>query len=301
MTEPGSDRVEVEVVDAHLHLWDLSTGDYTWNTPALGPVHASFDAATAAATLASAGVGRAVLVQAADTVGDSERLFAAAAEHAWVAGVVAWVPLDDPAQADRLLDRWAATGRLCGVRQLLHDHPDPALLDAPAVRATLSLVAGRGLPLDVPDAWPGLWPAVSRLVEDVPDLSVVLDHLGKPALGLGAQGRSTNDELQRWEQGLARLAEHPSVVAKLSGLGAALRPGATLDARSVRPLVDAALRTFGPERLMFGGDWPVSLGDAGYPRLVTEMRDGLAELGDDERSAVLQGTARRVYALGPAA
>ncbi len=299
MTDPAAGRVEV--VDTHLHLWDLTTGDYTWNTPALGPVHASFDAATAAGTLASAGVDRAVLVQAADTVGDSERMFAAAAEHAWVAGVVAWVPLEDPAGAERLLERWAATGRLCGVRQLLHDHPDPALLDAAAVRTTLALVAERGLPLDVPDAWPALWPAMTRLVEDLPGLTVVLDHLGKPALDLDGRGRAgSGDDLDRWGRDLARLAEHPSVVAKLSGLGAALRPGVAFDARSVRPLVDAALATFGPERLMFGGDWPVSLGGTSYASLLTEVRASLSPLADAERAAVLHGTARRVYGLDAA-
>ena len=88
-------------------------------------MHASFDAATAAGTLASAGVDRAVLVQAADTTGDSERMFAAAAEQPWVAGVVAWVPLGRPAGAEPLLDRWAGTGPLCGVRQLLHDRSRP--------------------------------------------------------------------------------------------------------------------------------------------------------------------------------
>jgi L-fuconolactonase len=297
--EPASGRTEV--IDAHLHLWDLATGDYTWNTSALGPVHASFDAATAAATLASAGVDRAVLVQAADTVGDSERMFAAASACPWVAGVVAWVPLEDPVRAERLLDRWGETGRLCGVRQLLHDAPDPDLLDAPAVRTTLALVAERGLPLDVPDAWPNLWPATTRLVEDLPDLTVVVDHLGKPALGLDDHGRTTaSDGLDRWQHSLERLAEHPSVVAKLSGLGAALRPGVAFDARAVRPLVAAALRTFGPQRLMFGGDWPVSLAKTAYPSLVREVRASLTELSDDERGAVLHGTARRVYGLDPA-
>lgn len=300
MSPPPGTRPEV--IDAHLHLWDLTTGDYTWNTAALGVVYAGFDDTAAAAALASAGVARAVLVQAADTVGDAERMFAVAAARPWVAGVVAWIPLTDPVRAERLLDRWTATGRLCGVRQLLHDDADPDLLDAAAVRTTLSLVAERGLPLDVPDAWPRLWPAVSRLVEDLGDLTVVINHLGKPALGLALddQGRPTSTgRLDRWARDLRRLAEHPSVVAKLSGLDAALGSGTPLDARTVAPLVDTALEAFGPERLMFGGDWPVSLGRTAYPRLVTAVQASLDGLGDADRSAVLQGTARRVYGLGP--
>lgn len=290
---------DAEVVDAHLHLWDLTTGDYTWNTAALGPVHASFDAAAAQDTLTAAGVDRAVLVQAADTVGDSERMFAAAAARAWVAGVVAWVPLDDPPAASALLDRWAATGRLCGVRQLLHDDPDPDRLDAPAVRATLALVAERGLPLDVPDAWPRLWPALLRLLDDVPGLTVVLDHLGKPPLGLDAGGRPADpDGFEAWRRGLREVGAHPAAVAKLSGLDAALADGVRPDRASLAPLVDAALGAFGPGRLMFGGDWPVSLGHAPYADVVAATRASLDDLADAERFAVLGGTATRVYGLG---
>lgn len=290
-----------EVVDAHLHLWDLATGDYAWNTDALGAVHASFDAAQAQVALASGGVGQAVLVQAADTVGDSERMFAVADAHSWVVGVVAWVPLQDPEAAGHLLDRWAATGRLSGVRQLLHDDPDPTLLDAPVVREALGTLAERGLPLDVPDAWPRLWPALARLLGDVPGLVVVLDHLGKPSLGLDAGGRPSDaGGFDAWRRGLRQVAQHPSVVAKLSGLDAALAEGVRPEAAALRPLVETALETFGPDRLLFGGDWPVSLGHAPYADIVAGVLGTLSGLGEAERGAVLAGTARRVYGL-PAA
>lgn len=295
MSEQGGEVPAGDVLDAHLHLWDLGTGDYAWNTPSLGRAHASFGAAEAGATLASAGVRQVLLVQAADTEGDSVRVFAAAAEQPWVAGVVAWVPLDDPRRAGALLDRWAATGLLRGVRMLLHDHPDPDLLDAPDVRVTLAEVAARGLPLDVPDAWPRLWPATTRLVESTPGLVVVLDHLGKPRLELGTRSPASDELFRAWERDLRRLGEHPSVVAKLSGLDAALAPGTVPDARSFAPLVDAALAAFGPDRLMFGGDWPVSLQHTSYADLVDAVRTALRGLGADERSAVLGGTARRVY------
>lgn len=295
MSESAPTTSGGRVLDAHLHLWDLSTGDYAWNTPALGSAHASFGAPQAAETLASAGVDQAVLVQAADTAGDSERMLAAAAGNPWVAGVVAWVPLDDPARAQVLLERWTATGRICGIRQLLHDHPDPNLLDAPDVRATLAEVAAHGLPLDIPDAWPRLWPATTRLVDEMPELTVVLDHLGKPQLDLGARTAAVGDQFRRWERDLRRLGQHPSVVAKLSGLDAALGPRTIPDAHALGPLVNAALTAFGADRLMFGGDWPVSLRHTSYGDLVVEVRAALRGLSADERSAIFSGTARRVY------
>lgn len=277
-------------IDAHLHLWDLDTGDYGWNTPALGAVHGSFGAAQARAALDSAGVAAAVLVQAGDTRGDTERMFAVAEQEPWVAGVVAWLPLADPSEAGRLLDEWSDRP-VVGIRQLLHDHPDPALLDAADVRRTIGLLGERGLPLDVPDAWPRLWPALARLAAES-STTLVLDHLGKPAPG------SAGPE---WRAALAALAAHPHVVAKLSGFAAFLPPGEPVTADAIAPFVDAALAAFGPDRLMFGGDWPISLSGGDYAAVTAAVRGALAGLSAAERDAVFDGTARRVYGLRPAA
>lgn len=275
-------------IDAHLHLWDLGTGDYGWNTSALGPAHATFTAADAGAALAGAGVDAAILVQAADTVGDTERLFAVARTQPWAVGVVGWLPLDDPARAAELLARWSVEPTFSGVRQLLHDHRDPNLLDAPAVRRTLDLLAARAVPLDVPDAWPRLWPALSRLVSDLPGLTVVLDHLGKPAPGSTA-------EFAAWAADLRALARFPQVVAKLSGLGAFLPPGSPLTASAVAPFVDVALEAFGSDRLMLGSDWPVSLAGGTYAEVTAQMDTTLQRLSPAERADLHVRTAERVY------
>ena len=142
------------IVDAHLHLWDLTRSEYGWITPELGALHATFTPEQAAAELAAVGVGSAVLVQAEDSERDTDLMLEAAREHAWVAGVVGWVQLDDPAIAEQQLDRRQDAPRLCGVRHLVHDDPRDDFLRLPSVRSSLRVLAERGLPFDVPDAWP---------------------------------------------------------------------------------------------------------------------------------------------------
>ena len=129
MSESGAGVAGLGIVDAHLHLWDLATGEYTWNTAALGPVHASFGPVDAAEMLASAQVDRAVLVQAADTIGDSDRMFAAAVGHPWIAGVVAWI-------------RWM-TQRGLGGCSTAGSIPDPSTGHPRAPRAELACRFGK--------------------------------------------------------------------------------------------------------------------------------------------------------------
>jgi L-fuconolactonase len=153
-------------------------------------------------------------------------------------------------------------------------------------------VATAGLPLDVPDAYPRHLTQTARLAEDLPELAVVVDHLAKPPLG--------RPEMGEWREQLARTARCPNTVAKVSGLRV---PGAPYTVDAVRPAWDAALELFGPERLMFGSDWPVTVpddahGPQGYRPTVEVLAALIGELSADEQRAVLGSTARRVYRLG---
>ena len=274
------------IIDAHLHLWDLARSEYGWITPELGELHATFTPEQAAAELAAVGVGSAVLVQAEDSVRDTELMLDAARGHAWVAGVVGWVQLDDPAVAEQQLDRWQAAPRFCGVRHLVHDDPRDDFLRLPNVRASLRGLAERGLPFDVPDAWPRNLAATADLAAALPELRIVVDHLGKPPLG--------SDEWERWRATLRAVAAHPNTTAKLSGLQV---PGRPFTAAEVRPAWEAALELFGPERLMWGSDWPLTVLTGGYAHAWRVLSSLIAELSPDERAMILAGTASAVYAL----
>ncbi|MRG61401.1 amidohydrolase family protein [Agromyces sp. CFH 90414] len=272
------------VVDAHVHVWDRSRSAYPWITPELGVLDRDVLPDEAGAELAAAGVDAAILVQADDTLDDTRYLLEVASTHSWVAGVVGWAPLDDERAANEALDVLAGERALRGIRHLVHDDPRDDFLDLPAVRASLRAVARAGLAFDVPDAWPRHLAATTRLAEAVPGLTVVLDHLGKPPVG--------SEAYPAWVAQFRAVAERPNAVAKFSGLHL---PGVPFDAATLRPLLDLALEAFGPDRLMYGGDWPMSLPHGGYTATWAVMRTLIDELAPTEREAVLHGTAERVY------
>lgn len=273
-------------LDAHLHLWDLRRGGYSWLTPDHGALYDSFTPEQARTEMDGCGVTGAILVQAEDSERDTEFLLAVAKRHEWVSGVVGWVQLDAPAVVQRQLDRWQRDRVFCGVRQLVHDDPRDDLLQRPEVRRSLAAVAQRGLVLDVPDAWPRHLLATAELAAALPDLPVVLDHLGKPPLD--------PDSWSRWRAQVAEVAARPNTTAKVSGLQ---MPGRRLGVDTLRRTWDAALELFGPTRLMWGSDWPMTLLADGYARTWAVLATLIGELSQDEQRLVLSGTAARVYRL----
>ena len=278
-------------IDAHLHLWDLGRSAYPWLTPAHGPLYTDITAERARAELNGCDVQRAVLVQADDTEADTAFLVEVAQRCGWVAGVVGWVQLDDPTVAQRQLDRWRGTAdagghTVCGVRHLVHDDPRDDFLELPAVRSSLRLVAAAGLPLDVPDAWPRHLRATAELATALPELTVVVDHLGKPP--------PAGPEQDAWREVLAAVAARPNTVAKVSGLQA---PGCPFTVEALRPAWETGLELFGPDRLMWGSDWPMTLLTEGYADTWRVLSALIGELSPAEQRLLLGGTARRVYRL----
>lgn len=280
------------LTDTHLHLWDRSGGGYGWLEGAPEALRRDARWDEVAPQHAALGTTRVVLVQADDTLEDTRAMQVSAERIESLPGsvdqvdVVAWLPLADPVRTAALLDDAAAMRRVVGVRHLVHDDPDPGFLDRPEVRESLALLAGRGLPLDVPDAFPRHLDQAKRLAGEVDDLVVVLDHLGKPPLG-------DAPEMARWEQALRGFAGRATTVAKLSGLSTSGQGYAAVE--DLRAAVDLALDLFGPERLMFGSDWPIAPVPFDLGSGTGDLLALLAELPDADRELVLHGTAERVY------
>ena len=237
------------------------------------------------------GVGATVLVQAADNLEDTANMLRVARAQPQVAGVVAWVPLDDPGAAARLLDGWHRDAEpVVGVRHLVHREADPDWLLRPEVQDGLAVLAERGLTFDVCAETAPLLRHLPTLAERHPALSLVVDHLGKPPIRARAW--------QPWADLLAAAAKAPNVTAKVSGLNTAADP-AQWSSADFQPYVDHALEVFGPHRLMYGGDWPFALLAAdSYTQVWAGIRDCLDGLDPAALWSVLGGTARRVYSLG---
>ncbi|KUM35934.1 amidohydrolase family protein [Arthrobacter sp. EpRS71] len=282
------------MIDSHLHLWTLDsfvTGGarpYSWLGPQHGALFRSFGEDEAREALDAAGVRGAVLVQADDAVADTESMMAIAARNPWVFGVVGWIRLDAPAEAAEQLHRFSAHPVFKGVRHLLHADPRSDFLDLPTVRESLALMAQRGLTLDIPDAFPRHLGSAVRLARDMPELTVVLDHLGKPPL-------ADPELMVSWRADFMALGRETNSVAKLSGLHL---PGVEYTPDALRSLFESALEAFGPERLMIGCDWPVSTLGAPYGRTLDVLLELVSSLTPSEQELILEETAIRVYGLG---
>lgn len=270
-------------IDAHQHFWSLARGDYGWLTPALAPIYRDFLPADLAPILARHGIERTILVQAAPTVAETGFLLGLAERTPFVAGVVGWVDLTAP-DAPRVIASLAANPLLVGLRPMVHDIPDADwLLRADLAPAIEAMVAHR-LVFDAL-VRPEHLPRLARLVARHPKLSVVVDHGAKPLIAAGV--------IEPWLADLAAVARHSRVVGKLSGLITEAAPG--WREADVRPYVDHLLALFGPERLVWGSDWPVVELAGGYDAWVALTAASLAPLDAAGRAAVLGGNAVTVY------
>jgi L-fuconolactonase len=287
--------VYLVVIDAHLHLWNTERLRYEWlQRPENAVINRTFGFADFWSRAVAAGVDRAVLVQADDSATDTEVMLEIAAAHPEIAGVVGWVPLDRPAEAAARLGELATRPAFSGIRTLIHDQPDPDWLLRPDVGEGLALLEQRDIPFDVIAVLPRHLRHVPVLSERYPGLRMVLDHLAHPPLGASGPGGSAMGE---WRALITAAARNPRVFAKVSGL---YPPGSDWTAGDLTEVVEFAFDLFGPDRLMFGSDWPVAELSGGYAKVRAELTRLVGSLPPDGRVAVLGGTAARFYALRPA-
>jgi L-fuconolactonase len=277
-------------VDAHHHLWDPAVREQTWmEGPAMDPVRRKFSLDDLAPLTQAAGVTATVVVQTVAVPEETPEFLAVAAGNELVAGVVGWTDLTSPAAADALAAlRERPDGVwLKGIRHQVHDEQDPRWLCRDDVRRGLSAVADAGLVYDLLTRPPQL-PAAIETVAALPGLSFVVDHISKPSISSG--------ELEPWATGLRELASFPNVTCKLSGMVTETSwTDWTID--DLRPYADVVLEAFGPDRVMFGSDWPVCLLAASYGQVVEAAEALTAGLTGQERDTVFGDTARRVYHL----
>jgi L-fuconolactonase len=278
------------IVDAHHHLWNLEREPLAWMTDAHTSIRRTFEPAELEPLLAAAGISTTILVQAACTDSDTDSMFEHAARHAWIGGVVAWVDLRSPERAALRLDELARRPQLRGVRHLIHNEDDPHWILQERVLESLALLEQRRLILELPCVFPRHLTDVPELAASFPELTIVIDHLGKPPLG--------TPELARWAVELRAAATPSNVHAKISGLNTMLS-SSEWHAADLRDAVGVALDAFGPDRLVCGSDWPVVLLNGDYERLWRETVRVVEDVAPDSAELLLSGTAMRLYALDP--
>jgi len=277
------------IVDAHHHFWDPATADYPWLTDELAAIRRPFGPADLEPQLRATGVEATVLVQTRSSLEETVDFLAVAAATPFVRGVVGWVDLTDPAVADTIAALRAGPGgdRLTGIRHQAHDEPDPDWLVRDDVVRGIEAVGRAGLVYDLLVRTREL-PAALELVRRLPDVRFVIDHIAKPPIAEGA--------LEPWASLLTPFDELDHVACKLSGMVTEADWSAWTPA-DLRPYVDRVVAVFGPDRLLFGSDWPVCLLASTYGGVIDATRQALDGLGAGDLAKVFGGTAERIYRL----
>jgi len=278
------------LIDAHHHVWDLSRAEYPWLGPDLGVLNRDHGMDELLPMLDEAGIAKTVVVQSSDNDEDTAYMLELADACDRIGAVVGWVPLDRPAEAERRLAELTRHPRFRGVRPGIHFMPDPEWLLRPDVGEGLALVEAAGLTLDIVSVRRRHLELVAELADRHPGLPMVIDHLSKPPI------RRPEWE-QAWRTNLAAAARRPNVYAKVSGMFPAGGPMDDWDAALLRPYLDFALEHFGPERLMFGSDWPICDLAGGFGKVWREYNVLFGALGPKERERILGGTAARFYRI----
>lgn len=275
------------MIDSHHHLWQYSPEEYDWIPPgsALAQDHllVQLDAATSAA-----GVDGTVVVQARQTLEESDWLLYLSDRSEIIAGVVGWVPLIDPDVADPLA-RLAAHPKFKAVRHVLQGEPDSYFL-RDDFHNGLSLLPDLDLRYDLL-LFQRQLPVAIQLVDRQPDLGIIIDHIAKPEIRKGRIDPA-------WKAGMAELAKRDNILGvKISGMAnEVLDP--QIDGATLQAYFDETLALFGPDRLMFGTDWPVCLLRIdSYQDWADTVRGYVSELAPDEAAAILNDNAVRVYGL----
>lgn len=276
------------VVDAHQHFWDPARVSYPWLASAYPELDRHLGFEDLAPHLHASGVDATVLVQSEDDPADNELMIDIGSLHSEIAGIVAWAPLDEPSALDAALSRLRATGKLVGVRVLIHNRPDPDWLLRQDVQEGLGVIEQQALTFDVVAVLARHLEHVPVIAERHSDLRLVIDHLAKPPIGC---------DLTTWSELLARAAACPNVFAKVSGLYPVQGDRYPWTVDDLRPAFAIALEAFGVDRLMFGSDWPICEVAGGYRRVMRALLELASDLTDDERTALRGATAIRCYGL----
>jgi L-fuconolactonase len=278
------------IVDAHVHIYDVERLDYPWlsNVPAIARTHtlADLDAERGAVE-----IERIVFAEVAVAPGRHVE------EAAWVqsiadgdprlAGMVAHLPMEKGAAVEADIERLKTFGSLRGIRRLIEVERDYSFCLEPGFLEALRLLPDHDLTFDICVKHWGLVFAI-ELARRCPEVSFVLDHIGKPGIKHGLR--------EPWWSQMRELARLPNVVCKVSG---AITEGdhEAWKPEQVMPYLAHAIECFGFDRVLYGSDWTVSKLSHRYPDWVDMIDRVIAGSSPEEQRQLYRETAVRVYRL----
>ena len=274
------------VIDAHHHFWRYNTQDFGWIDDAMRVIRRDFLPIDLEKEIRAAGVDGVVSVQARQSLEETHWLLELAGQNPFIRGVVGWAPLIAP-DADKIVGELAANPKLRSLRHVLQGEPDERYMLRADFNRGLAALQLHNLAYDILIFERHL-PQSIELVDRHPEQVFVLDHVAKP--------RIKDNLLEPWRKNILELAKRPNVYCKISGMVTEADYTRWTEAQLL-PYVDTVLEAFGPQRLMLGSDWPVSLVACDYSRWVNLVRSWIKKLSAAEQKRILGDTAIEAYRL----
>jgi L-fuconolactonase len=275
----------LEVIDAHHHLWRYSATEYAWIDDSMAALRRDFLPADLVVELAKAGVDGAVAVQARQILEETRWLLELARSCDAIRGVVGWAPLAAPDFVDSV-SALATHPKLVGLRHIVQAEPK-GFLDGADFNRGIHALQENDLIYDVLIVEAQLDETI-RFVDRHRHQPFVLDHIAKPKIA--------STEIEPWRTRIRELSKRGNVCCRLSGM-VTEDSWSSWTIESVRPYLDTVVEAFGPDRLMAGSDWPVCLVATSYPQWWQTLRNYFADFSNDERAKIFGATAARIYDL----
>lgn len=274
-------------IDAHQHFWKIGMFQAAWlEQPSHRAIYRDYLPADLLPHLKNTGIDRTVFVQTQHDLAENRWVLGLADQHDFIAGVVGWVDLASSECEQQLLE-FRAHPKACGIRHVTHDEPDVNFVIRPEILRGLKVLEKHRVPFDLLFFVEHL-PHSATVADHCPELPLAIDHLAKPKI--------KQHSLADWEPALRAAAKRPNVFCKLSGMITEAH-WQNWTAADLKPYVDIALECFGPNRLMFGTDWPVCELAGSYEQVHEAMVQLLGQLTESEQASIFGNTAARFYNL----
>jgi len=272
-------------VDSHQHFWKLSRGDYGWLKPDNHILFRDFQPDDLLPHLKDHQIDKTIVVQAAQTMEETEYLLKLYEQHDFIAGVVGWIEMD----ADDFKEHFTRFQKhkgFVGLRPMLHEIEDDLWILRPRVKENLSFLIEHDFPIDIL-IFPRHLPYILEILDEFPQLRAVIDHIAKPHI--------TRRELEPWKSQMSKIATYEKIMCKLSGMITEADPEHWKE-DDLKPYISHLIDIFGPRSVMFGSDWPVCLLAGSYKQVHDALVNNLPKhLTEEEIRFIFGGNAFRFY------
>ena len=274
------------IIDSHHHFWKYDPVEYDWIDDSMKVIRKDFLPKNLKTTFQEAGVDGAISVQARQSLEETDWLIGMAHQNEFIKGVVGWLPLIQ-GNIEEYLEKYADEEKLKGVRHVIQGEPDPEFMLRKDFNHGISLLKKYSLAYDILIVERQL-PNTIRFVDQHPDQLFVLDHIAKPLI--------VRNELSPWKENIQELAKRENVNCKISGMVTEADYQKWTPSQLL-PYFEVIMKAFGPDRLLFGSDWPVCLVATTYTNWVNLVRKNIASYTETEQAKIMGENALRLYKL----